>query len=584
MNWFTDMKIGVKLIGGFLLVAIIAAIIGVMGLRAVDQLHSLAARMYDVELVGLRHATDAKAAVLMAGRTARSALLAPTAAERDQQLEALKQYLSAADTELKTLDTLLVTQEGKTFVRNTHDALRAYEGGIKKMIGVLVAEPPGQAVKANEILTHEIHLTGNKLEDLMDGLVQGKQNNAKQAAVQTNGIYDFIFAVMISLTAGGALLALGLGVLITRGLTRQLGGEPKEVAGVAHAIADGDLTTAIDTAKARDGSVIHAMSRMQASLRQVVGSVRESSDSIATGSHQIALGNADLSQRTEEQAANITETAAAMEQLASTVKSNAEVSEQAVTLATTASTVASQGGHAVNNVVETMDGIAQASRKIVDIIAVIDGIAFQTNILALNASVEAARAGEEGRGFAVVASEVRNLAQKSAAAAKEIKTLIDDSASRVEAGSQMADAAGATMLDIVNQVKRVTDLINEIHSATTEQASGLEQINNAVTQLSDVTQQNAALVEESAAAAESLDAQAEQLVAAVGAFKLGQRRAGRPENASALNANRASAPTVRQQASGPAMHRLGSVAAASRLRSPLVETPLAAKNDEWESF
>ncbi len=250
--------------------------------------------------------------------------------------------------------------------------------------------------------------------------------------------------------------------------------------------------------------------------------MRNSSDSIATGSAQIASGNADLSQRTEEQASALEETAASMEQLGSTVKANADSAREANQLAISASTVAIQGGEVVGQVVETMKGINDSSKRIADIISVIDGIAFQTNILALNAAVEAARAGEQGRGFAVVASEVRSLAQRSAEAAKEIKVLITASVERVEQGTTLVGQAGTTMVEVVSSIKRVTDIMGEISAASTEQSAGVSQVGEAVSQMDQVTQQNAALVEESAAAAESLKSQAQQLVQAVAVFKINQ--------------------------------------------------------------
>ncbi|CAN5874863.1 hypothetical protein BH11PSE8_BH11PSE8_20460 [soil metagenome] len=264
------------------------------------------------------------------------------------------------------------------------------------------------------------------------------------------------------------------------------------------------------------------LGRMNSNLARIVGQVRNSSDSIATGSAQIAIGNADLSQRTEEQASNLQQTSASMEQLSDTVKQNAQTAEHADKMAGEAAAAAVKGGQMVDSVVATMDRIAASSRKIADIIGVIDGIAFQTNILALNAAVEAARAGEHGRGFAVVASEVRSLAGRSADAAKEIKTLIGASVDQVEAGARQANEAGVSMGEIVLQVQQVTQLISEMTGATTEQATGIAQVGDAMTQLDQVTQQNAALVEESAAAAESLQHQARQLVQAVSVFRLGE--------------------------------------------------------------
>ncbi len=326
--------------------------------------------------------------------------------------------------------------------------------------------------------------------------------------------------VTLILAALAVVAASTMAVTITRGLVRQLGAEPGEVVAIASAIAQGNLGVAVNTRDGDTTSILAAMRRMRERLADVVGQVRLSSDSIATGSAEIATGNTDLSQRTEEQASNLQQTAAAMEQLTGSVRSNAETAGTANQLATEASAAAGRGGIAVGRVVETMNDIAASSRKIGDIIGVIDGIAFQTNILALNAAVEAARAGEQGRGFAVVASEVRSLAQRSAAAAKEIKTLIVASVDKVDIGARQVDAAGASMTDIVAQVQRVGQLIGAMSSATVQQSTGIGQIGDAVNQLDKVTQQNAALVEESAAAAESLSQQAARLTQIVSVFRL----------------------------------------------------------------
>ena len=326
--------------------------------------------------------------------------------------------------------------------------------------------------------------------------------------------------VTLILAAFSVLAASAMAVTITRGLVRQLGGEPGEVVAIASAIADGNLAVVVRTRAGDTTSILAAMQRMRERLAEVVGQVRLSSDSIATGSVEIASGNADLSQRTESQASSLQQTAASMEQLTGSVRSNAETAGVANQLATEASAAASRGGVAVARVVETMNDIATSSRKIGDIIGVIDGIAFQTNILALNAAVEAARAGEQGRGFAVVASEVRSLAQRSAAAAKEIKSLIGASVDKVDIGARQVDEAGSSMNDIVAQVQRVGQLIGEISGATVQQSSGIGQIGDAVGALDQTTQQNAALVEQSAAAAESLSEQAARLAQIVSIFRL----------------------------------------------------------------
>jgi methyl-accepting chemotaxis protein len=321
------------------------------------------------------------------------------------------------------------------------------------------------------------------------------------------------------------ILAVALGVALgwfaLRSLHRQLGADASEVARITNSVADGDLTISIRADGVPQGSVMAATARMQRSLLETVSRVRDISGDLANGANEITTGNGDLSQRTERQATELEKTAATMEQLGTTVRHNADNAAQASRLADDASAVATRGGEVVDRAVETMRDINDSSRKIVDIIGVIDGIAFQTNILALNAAVEAARAGEQGRGFAVVAAEVRTLAQRSAAAAKEIKTLINGSVERVEAGSSLVDQAGKTMRGIVEAIERVTTVMAEIRTASAEQSHGVAQVGQAVTQLDQATQQNAALAQQSAAAAESLKAQSRQLVEAVSFFKVG---------------------------------------------------------------
>jgi len=303
-------------------------------------------------------------------------------------------------------------------------------------------------------------------------------------------------------------------------LQKQLGGEPSLTSEIAARIADGDLASDVHVAPNDQESVLYNMQQMQARLTGAIGQIRGSADAIAGAARQIAAGNVDLSRRSEEQAASLEQTAASMEELTGTVRQSADNARQASRLAEGASEIAVRGGEIVHKVVGTMGEIKAASGKVVDIIGVIEGIAFQTNILALNAAVEAARAGEQGRGFAVVAGEVRSLAQRSATAAKEIKGLIDNSAQRVEDGSLLAEGAGKAMHEIVEAVKRVTDLMGEMRAATEEQTGGIEQVNQAVSQMDQMAQQNAALVEEATAAAASLEDQADALHRAVGQFRL----------------------------------------------------------------
>ena len=317
------------------------------------------------------------------------------------------------------------------------------------------------------------------------------------------------------------LLLLGIGLLISRSVLNQLGGEPAYATDVTQRMAAGDLSVRIEVNRPGQASLLSAIGAMRDKFAVIVQEVRQGSESVATASAEIAQGNQDLSARTESQASALEQTAASMEQLSSTVKQNADNARQANQLALSASTVAVQGGEVVAQVVDTMKGINEASRKISDIISVIDGIAFQTNILALNAAVEAARAGEQGRGFAVVASEVRSLAGRSAEAAKEIKALINASVERVAQGTTLVDQAGTTMQEVVSSIRRVTDIMGEISAASSEQSQGVSQVGEAVTQMDQATQQNAALVEEMAAAAGSLKAQANELVQTVAVFKLG---------------------------------------------------------------
>ncbi len=427
-----------------------------------------------------------------------------------------------------------------------------------------------------------------KASDEYQAFTEGRAVESTDAAAAAYAMQRnlLIAACLVALTA-----AVTAGILITRSLTRALGAEPGELGSIAQRVAEGDLSPVDGTAGAPAGSVLASLGAMQASLYRIVGQVRNSSDSIATGSAQIATGNADLSQRTEEQASNLQQTAASMEQLSGTVKASADTAGQANQLAASASAAAVKGGEMVGTVVDTMQDIAASSKKIADIIGVIDGIAFQTNILALNAAVEAARAGEQGRGFAVVASEVRNLAGRSAEAAKEIKLLISASVEKVEMGARQVNDAGASMTEIVSQVQRVSQLISEISSASKEQATGISQVGDAVTQLDQVTQQNAALVEESAAAAESLKHQAANLAEVVGVFKLGDgvhTRSGTHDAPVAAKAAAVDGRGPNRAANGSRLHPKAKPAAAS---PPVAGVPRSLGTaipktgaDSWETF
>ena len=601
MNGLTQMKVGTKLILGFLVVALIGAIIGVLGILKTSELSDLASLMYEREMVGAQHVSAANMDMIEATRSVRSAMLAPTQEARTRHLNDMQQRLDRSKAGLAAAGAYFYTPEGKTQLAETVQALAAYEVIAKEMAAKLPNDPLPELGSATQHLFSAGAPAANKLSAQMSQLVERRSTSAKALSEETNVIYANIRNLLIALTLAGVLAGAVIGVVITRSLTRQLGGEPADVAAAANAIAAGDLSTSIDTSQARPASVVYAMHEMQAALRRIVSTVRASSDSIATGAHQIATGNSDLSQRTETQASNLEETAASMEEIASTVQTSADTARQATQLATSASQAATQGGEVMQQVVQTMEQINTASRKIADIIGVIDGIAFQTNILALNAAVEAARAGEQGRGFAVVASEVRSLAGRSAEAAKEIKALIGNSVEKVDAGSRLVDTAGNTMQHLVQEVQRVTDLIREISASTSEQTVGVGQVSEAVAQLDQVTQQNAALVEESAAAAASLNQQAQQLVQAVAVFQLGRHEtrsaspaAARPA-ATAAPQPRVSRPVVAakrppQASASAAPAALGKQAAPAPQPAPAPATRIAAApassstNDDWETF
>src|SRR5665647_960658 len=406
-------------------------------------------------------------------------------------------------------------------------------------------------------------------------LVDGEAANVRADQQEVKEMFRQLYVLGALLMA----LALATAVFISWSLSRSISRGINTALVAAQSIGEGDLTHRVSTSsKDEIGQLLQALSTMQENLVKIVSDVRTGTDTIATASSQIAAGNLDLSSRTEEQASSLEETAASMEELTSTVKQNADNARQANQLAVSASSVAVKGGSVVSQVVDTMGSINASSRKIVDIIGVIDGIAFQTNILALNAAVEAARAGEQGRGFAVVAAEVRNLAQRSAAAAKEIKTLIGDSVDKVEEGSKQVAEAGKTMDEIVDSVKRVTDIMAEITAASQEQTSGIEQINQAITQMDQVTQQNAALVEEAAAAAGSLQEQASNLSEVVSVFKLDNEQANyvaAPQRTEAIKQRPApmQAPRVKPAIAAPQRKQLANAGAG-----------VLAAGGDWETF
>jgi methyl-accepting chemotaxis protein len=581
------MKVGTRLIAGFLFVVLLGTVVAAIGIVNLDRMNERAKGMYQQELLGLSYVKEANIDLVYVGRALRSAMLASNEAQRSQMLAKVEESRKWLRENLDQARPLFTKPEGRRIFGELDVRLREYDSNLNDLLGKIRNEPLQQQRATVDYLFTIFLPRAQVIDDQMTDLSKLKEENARAANQANKESYETSRTLMIVLVILSALSGAGLGALITRSLTRQLGGEPGYAAEVAERIANGDLHTEVALKDGDQSSLLYAMRCMRDRLAAIVAEVRTGTDAIASASQQIAAGNLDLSSRTEEQAGALEETASSMEELTSTVKQNADHARQANTLAASASAIAGQGGTVVAQVVDTMAAIDEASRKIVDIIGVIDGIAFQTNILALNAAVEAARAGEQGRGFAVVASEVRSLAQRSAAAAKEIKQLIGDSVSKVETGSKLVNEAGGTMGEVVTSIQRVADIMGEIASASHEQTEGIEQINQAIVQMDSVTQQNAGMVEEAAAAAEALQAQAAKLADLVSVFKVGGQ-AIVSETVSKAAAAKVTAQVVAKAASRAAVARPARSALPAAARKSTPNLNAAAKQpvslDDWEHF
>ena len=447
-----------------------------------------------------------------------------TAISKSSDLSLLAYFEPSAAETTKT-STNLQEQIGKLLVTDEEKKLFsdiAVDRSAYKAAGAEIAQlrTDGKLFQARNMFEQTFLPASAKYMAQVHKLLDIQRANINSTADDIDGIYRSSRLMLLVLSAVAVVIGMAGATLIARTLLRQLGGEPDFATGVAERIAAGDLSVRIDVEDGDTSSLLYAMKSMRDSLTGIVAQVRSGTDHIAAESQQNATGNQNLSNRTEQQAASLEETAASMEELTATVRQNADHAQQADELARSASSVAVKGGGVVGQVMSTMDEISAASRKIVDIIGVIDGIAFQTNILALNAAVEAARAGEQGRGFAVVATEVRNLAQRSATAAKEIKSLIDASVERVDAGGRLVKEAGATMDDIVGSIQKVTVIMADILGASREQSIGIDSVTRSISEIDHVTQQNAVLVVEAAAVAEALQEHASALAETVSLFKL----------------------------------------------------------------
>jgi methyl-accepting chemotaxis protein len=513
----------------FAVVLIGTLAIGAFSLAQISRLNDSTESIYEQGHLASRAAEEARGHMLRASRAQKMLLTATTAKEREELGEGIETDLAALVAEMKELAQYSAqsagsSQDGDALAQQKQfaEAVQTWSGHLRDFVTLVKAQPLDLSQMSWQVGTQDVSLlveTG-KLEKLVDQLVAQRGAAAKATIAASAFIFKSSFVMIAAATLALFALAFVVSEWVVRRIAHQLGGEPSHAKAIAARIAAGDLAQPV-VVHARDASsVVGALRDMQNGLSATVAEIAASAEAIAAASGQISTGNLDLSHRTEEQAVALERTASSMEQLTSTVRLNAENAQQASSLAGNASQIAEKGGTVVGRVVATMNEINDSAKSIADIIGVIEGIAFQTNILALNAAVEAARAGEEGRGFSVVAGEVRNLAQRSAAAAKEIKTLISASVERVANGSTLATDAGQTMEEVVKAVKRVNDIIGEISAASSEQRSGIEEISRAVTQMDAGTQQNAALVEEATAAAQSLDDQAKVLKRLVGKFQL----------------------------------------------------------------
>jgi len=559
MGFISNIKIGKRLGLGFALILAMTVLIAIAGVWRLNEVAASTRAMMAAPLTKERLITDWYSLNYASIRRTAAIVKSTDPALGPYFKEDAAASVKKAAELLKGIEPLIAGDAEQVLFEKILAQRKLYSASRD---GAVKAKAAGHEEEAARLLEQGFTPAAKLYQELLQELVVMQRISIDATAKAIDATATRSTTIITALTAGAVLLGALLSWLLTSGITRPI----RAAVELAETVAGGDLTRSIKTdSRDETGALLRALSHMNDSLVKIVSQVRSGTDTIATGSAEISAGNLDLSSRTEQQASALEETAASMEELTTTVRQNADNARQANQLSIAASEVAAQGGAVVGQVITTMGSINESSRKIVDIIGVIDGIAFQTNILALNAAVEAARAGEQGRGFAVVASEVRNLAQRSAAAAKEIKVLIGDSVDKVDVGAKLVDQAGATMEQVVSSIRRVTDIMAEITHASAEQTGGIEQVNQAIGQMDQVTQQNAALVEEAAAAAASMQDQAATLAQVVSVFKL---------DAAAQAAPGAPRRTAARQV--PAL-RVAKPAAPAKAQA-------RAGADEWETF
>jgi methyl-accepting chemotaxis protein len=571
-----NVKIGPRLGLAFGAVLLMMALIIGLGIARLSELNAGTNRIVHEHYPKVLLAQHVLDDFNLFARTLRNAMLLSEPGQVARELAGIAEVRKDISTTLTKLDPLLTSNKGRQLFKATQDARAAY---VLLLDQTLQLHADGKKDEAIALLLGNLDKAQQAYSERIMALIADQNDEMEGGSKLAEETYRNA-RTLIGMTG---LLALGLGALLAWSIARSITQPLGEALTIAQTVAAGDLTSLISVGSTDEtGQLLQALKDMNGSLQHIVNQVHIGTGTIATASRQIASGNLDLSSRTEQQASALEETASSMEQLTSTVKQNADNARQANALAASASNVASKGGAVVAQVVDTMGSINESSRKIVDIIGVIDGIAFQTNILALNAAVEAARAGEQGRGFAVVATEVRNLAQRSAAAAREIKELIGDSVEKVETGSKLVNQAGSTMEEIVASVQRVTDIMGEITSASQEQEAGIGQINQAITEMDTATQQNAALVEQAAAAAGALQEQAGKLAQVVSVFKVDTLRrhttARSPEAAPVKAKAKAKAEAGK---AAPEAKKAAPVRIAARARANGAATD---DSEEWQEF
>lgn len=577
----SNLKIGTRLGIGFSLVLVCATLVLALSLWRMSNLHGNTQRIVNEDVASLAASLEMREAGWSLALALRR-IAAPTdASEGERETKRLDEIVAGYGKSEELLQRLSTDAASKAALAPVLAQRRELMPVVQK---IRENAASGNYFDAASMLKVDFAPLHDKWMTSLSALTEQQQRNMKTIYADSEGNYAVTRIGMLIF----GILTIALGALVAFFITRTIIAPLQRAASIADTIAGGDLSASIEPGGLDEaGQLVNSLKSMQGNLVNTVNRIKQGTETISVASREIASGNADLSARTEAQASSLEETASSMEELTTTVKQNAENARQANQLVVSASDSAVKGGSVVGEVVNTMGAIKESSRKIVDIIGVIDGIAFQTNILALNAAVEAARAGEQGRGFAVVAAEVRNLAQRSAGAAKEIKALIGDSVEKVDAGGKLVDEAGRTMSEIVGSVKRVADIMSEITAASEEQSSGIEEVNRAIAQMDEMTQQNAALVEQAAAAAQSMQDQAQRLAQAVDVFRLAHA-------AAAHAAPTGVAPSLRvasQPAPDAAPARAPSKSATStrsvapiKAVAPVAKRPAQPTGDDWEEF